>query len=260
MGVGEELLEYLRLHVCISSASVALFGYLSFHPYSTSALLAFFSMALVVGSIYSYNFITDRLEDEGNARLLSNRFVRVRHWGALVSGMTAVAGLLLSALLSPLHLLISGMLLAIGHGYSFLRLKRGFLLKNVSIGLAFGLAYLYGAGFVYLPGFSFVLLVIIAMSAIADLRDYEGDRAAGIRTIPVTLGPKRTKQFIAILLLAALLIIAFSDLQHSFALIFFIPSAIAVLNLHKNPYLAHLYMRSGLVTLVFVALLLSLSA
>lgn len=258
MGAVEELLEYLRVHVCLSSAAVALLGFLSFHPFSAAALLVFFSIFFVVGSVYSCNFLTDRPEDEKNSPLASNRFIRSGKLGALVSASSALAGLLLSAMLSPLHLILSCLLLLVGHGYSSLRLKRLFLFKNAVIGAAFGMAYLYGAGFLYLPGLLLILLVIIAMSIIADLRDYCGDKSAGIMTIPVVLGMANSKQAVQILLLAAFAVVAIFRPSGFLPLLLFIPAALLILHFHKNPYISHLYMRSGLVTLVVVELLLSL--
>jgi len=258
MGPSDEFFEYLRFHVCLSSASIALFGYLSFNTFSTTALLLFISAFSIVGSVYSYNFITDCAEDEKNHQPSANRFVRNRRLGAAVSVFLALAGLSLSLLLPSIHLIYACLMLMVGHGYSFLRLKRAFMLKNAITGLGFGLMYLYGTGFLYLPGLMAVLLVVIAMSIIADLRDYYGDKLVRIPTLPVVLGIGNSKLAIGLLLLAAAAIIIGLGLGSFFSLLLFIPAALLVLNFHENSYVSHLYMRSGLITLVLVQLLLSL--
>ena len=99
--------------------------------------------------------------------------------------------------------------------YSAVGFKRIFLLKNVFVGLVWAtipvaLAMYYGHGF---SRAAVLLAAVIAVSltvaaALFDIKDINGDRAAGITTLPTAVGPRRTRQIASIGLLVMLPIIA----------------------------------------------------
>ncbi|WP_343772153.1 UbiA family prenyltransferase [Natronoarchaeum mannanilyticum] len=88
--------------------------------------------------------------------------------------------------------------------YSGVGVKRLFLVKNLLVGAAWGLLPLgvgayFGAirstGVVALAGFFAAMLTIAA--AIFDVKDIEGDRARGVRTLPAEYGPRTTRRLAA---------------------------------------------------------------
>ena len=87
-----------------------------------------------------------------------------------------------------------------------LRLKRFPILNSGLIGLACVSAVLTGFFLVYpdksIVAFPFGLAVAIfifqtAVSSYRDIKDFEGDHASGIKTLPVLIGLKKSKQIIA---------------------------------------------------------------
>lgn len=92
-----------------------------------------------------------------------------------------------------------------GFTYSMYRLKRLLLVKNMLVGIGWGVIPL-GVGVYYdvlwsieifvMAGFIAVMLTIAA--ALFDIKDIAGDRASGIRTGPVVYGSQLTRQAAAV--------------------------------------------------------------
>lgn len=87
-----------------------------------------------------------------------------------------------------------------------LRLKRFAILNSFLVGLSWLVALMAGFFFASLNKaiiafpFSLVLAFLISFSVISnlkDIKDIEGDKAGGIKTIPVLLGAKKSKMLIA---------------------------------------------------------------
>jgi 4-hydroxybenzoate polyprenyltransferase len=165
--------------------------------------------------VYSFNRLADRSED---ARNLPGRAAFVRRYGrgllavgavlylaafavALHRGVTAAPALALPAVVAVL--------------YSVVGLKRLLLVKNLLVGLSWGLIPL-GVGVYYdvlwtvdiLFMFAFVTAVLTIAAAVFDIKDIEGDRAEGIQTVPVVLGVDRTRHLAAAASLAVGLVVA----------------------------------------------------
>jgi 4-hydroxybenzoate polyprenyltransferase len=165
--------------------------------------------------VYSFNRLADRSED---ARNLPGRAAFVRRYGrgllavgavlylaafavALYRGVTAAPALALPAVVAVL--------------YSVVGLKRVLLVKNLLVGLSWGLIPL-GVGVYYdvlwtvdiLFMFAFVTAVLTIAAAVFDIKDIEGDRAEGIQTVPVVLGVDRTRHLAAAASLAVGLVVA----------------------------------------------------
>ncbi|MCK4714897.1 MAG: UbiA family prenyltransferase, partial [Candidatus Aenigmarchaeota archaeon] len=74
------------------------------------------------------------------------------------------------------------------------RVKEIFVLKNIYTGLTICLAFLIGAwaadtaAFAVFPYVPLIFLLGFTLNALGDIRGYDGDIAAGVRTIPVVFG------------------------------------------------------------------------
>ena len=97
------------------------------------------------------------------------------------------------------------------------RLKNVFLLKNISIGLAWGSLVLVGAGSIASPDvlvvFLFASIQVTVGSMIRDIPDREKDRDAGARTYPVLFGDAATLRFLFIANIASVLLIFIPELS-----------------------------------------------
>ncbi len=99
-----------------------------------------------------------------------------------------------------LILALSAFPLCVGLLYSFLGLKKVVIVKNLSVGVAWGsTALLTGAFYnnfslpVWLL-FAFFAIELFVNTIIFDVKDIQGDRTHGIITLPVTLGIRRTRR------------------------------------------------------------------
>lgn len=193
-----EFLVHSNLYISASATGVAL----------TTVLLAdlrvdplpLFIVFSVTFFIYSLNRVTDLAEDEQN---VPSRARFTKRYGREVLGAGAV--LYVAALVLAFVLGVPGapfllLPLVVGGLYSLGRAKRVLLVKNVIVGVAWGLIPL-GVGVYYgvlltpkvlfLAGFFFVSLTVAA--ALFDIKDIEGDRREGIRTVPNVFGPRATR-------------------------------------------------------------------
>lgn len=142
--------------------------------------------------VYSYNRIADFAEDKQN---IPGRASFVQRYG---KGLLAI-GVVLYALATAIAIVegIPGapamaIPLAVAVLYSVCGLKKVLLVKNLLVGLSWGLIPL-GVGVYYgelrtvdvlfMAGFVTAMLTIAA--AVFDIKDIEGDSAAGIDTLPV---------------------------------------------------------------------------
>lgn len=154
--------------------------------------------------VYSFNRLADRSEDMQN---LSDRTAFVGRYGRVL----LAAGVIL-------YLAASGIALARGVPgtpalaipaavavlYSVVGVKRILLVKNLLVGLSWGLIplgvgvyhdVLWTVDILFMALFTTAVLTIAA--AVFDIKDIEGDRAEGIRTIPIVLGVDRTRYLAA---------------------------------------------------------------
>jgi 4-hydroxybenzoate polyprenyltransferase len=99
----------------------------------------------------------------------------------------------------------------------FLRLKEIFLLKNITIGVMWGVTPFAIAisQANEIPPLTDLIIVVFAFclttminSTTCDVRDMEGDRYAGVRTLPTQLGVKNTFNLLGILSLVSTLIVS----------------------------------------------------
>jgi 4-hydroxybenzoate polyprenyltransferase len=184
--------------------------YLTDHTPLFILLLIVFSGTLL---IYTMNRYTDRKEDIVNN---PRRFRFVDRYGKAT--LIIAAGFYLISLIFLLQLKLASFLIAllpmfIAILYSVFRLKRVFLLKNISVSLG-----LLCAVFIVLVTFgdftifsllltAFFFLTFLVNTIICDIKDVKGDIRFNISTLPGKFGLRKTKIICYFLLLVSALLI-----------------------------------------------------
>lgn len=155
--------------------------------------------------VYSFNRLTDIAEDEQN---VPGRASFVERYGTtlfaagvvlymLATGIAIATGIPgAAAMIVPLTVAVL---------YSVVGVKRILFVKNLLVGLSWGIIPL-GVGVYYeqlftvdiLFTFGFITAALTIAAVVFDIKDIEGDRAEGIRTVPLVVGVARTRQFTAI--------------------------------------------------------------
>ncbi|MCU4926743.1 UbiA family prenyltransferase [Halobacteria archaeon AArc-dxtr1] len=167
-------------------------------PIDPIPLFVVFAVTLFV---YSVNRLTDVEEDERNVpgrAAFTRRYGRF--WFALgILGYLLAVGVAAVAARPWTPFLALPLLVAVA--YSWLRLKRAFLVKNLTVGIAWG-AIPLGVGAYYgvltdpelLFFASYVTVMLTVAAAIFDIKDMVGDLARGIETVPNRYGPAATRR------------------------------------------------------------------
>lgn len=187
-------------NVCISiaAASVAvstmlLVGY----PVELGPVFIVFAVTMFV---YGLNRLTDIEEDEQNVPRRAAYTRRYGHaWLLLAVGAYLTAVWL--ALVWQLPMVeFMALPLVVGVLYSRFRLKRLFVVKNLLVGVSWGVIPLgvcvyFGGRWTVEIGFLFwyVSVMLTVAAIVFDIKDIDGDEEQGIRTLPVTHGPRATK-------------------------------------------------------------------
>ncbi len=211
-GIPSEILRLLRSWFAIlkskpqpfSFTIASLFGLLlsaggtpSIQITIKAGLLAYF----ISTSIYILNDALevhiDKVNIQGRAKRPLTTGEAAVYDALALSGLTGALGLVLAAYLSNLTLLLAALAFILGVAYSApkIYLKKRFPHKTVVMTISASLAPLTGASYYGLFNLGIVAAVgitssyIVAMAIINDFRDLEGDRAFGVRTIPLVLGP-----------------------------------------------------------------------
>lgn len=184
------------------------------------ALQLFLSMSSIGYGVYFFNDICD-FDEDLRSRELGNSTPSNRPLGTgkvskrQLMSFTAffvILGLAVSLLINLQVFLLQSLFLVLGYIYSTtpLRIKKRFLLKQLTISIGGAIACLLGGLAVgelsnyvlFFTGMSFIQ--IFTVNPIIDLRDIEGDREVGINTIPVKFGPKFTVRLAVVVLLASI--------------------------------------------------------
>jgi 4-hydroxybenzoate polyprenyltransferase len=167
-------------------------------------------MALVSFSVYNLNRKTDEEEDAINHEqrfFFTKKFERPLFYAALCSyGIACIIGALngilsLAVVMIPL---ISGILYSVPFlpaSWQYRRLKEIPVMKNLVVATAWAIPLSLIPVFFTesspvtstLVAFLFFFNYVFIASILPDIRDREGDALTGVRTIPVTIGVKRTK-------------------------------------------------------------------
>lgn len=200
----------------------------------------------VAFSIYNLNRKTDEDEDAVN-RLdrfaFTKRYEVPLYYGALLflglalvlSALSGIPSLLATAAPFILGTLYSFRLLPEGFGYR--RLKEIPAVKNITVGLAWGVLLSFLPVFFWHrePGLETVITFLLFFmwgfmaSMIPDIRDRAGDARADVRTIPVIFGEQKTKRILTgVLILLGIPVVTFS--------LFFLPPSATMIVVGANIY------------------------
>ncbi|WP_137288244.1 UbiA family prenyltransferase [Natronorubrum halophilum] len=194
------LLVHSNLFISTATVSVAITTILLVDlPLEILPLFIVFAATMFV---YTINRLTDLEEDEQNVpqrAALTKRYGRL--WLALGSAcyLAAIGAAVALGVPGALYMLLP---LVVALLYSLGGIKRLFLVKNVFVGLAWGIIPL-GVGYYYdrlwtleillLAGYVTAMITIAAV--IFDVKDIPGDREEGIATVPNTLGVAATRRY-----------------------------------------------------------------
>lgn len=211
----KEFIKFLRLKIAVFGTGLALLGYLMFNPINIDLLFVSICAFFATVAAYSFNLLTDKEEDSVTGREL-NYFVLNHKQGQVLVYVFIALGVLSSALLSKTTMLFYGLIILLFLSYSFFKVKKISLIKNISTGLILTLLFLFGVS----PDFRFtqemilyyliISFYVFILSLLTDLRDYDEDRIAGIKTLSVLVGQKIGTKIVysSIFLFLVLLIIS----------------------------------------------------
>ena len=192
-------------HVAMTAAMMVLLRV----PMNPALLLIAFSGSMLV---YSLNRHMDRLEDQVSLPERSE-FSRRYGWYFIAASIPLFGfSLILAALQSLAVLVVVLMPLTIGVAYSYFRIKRIFFLKNLVVSLAMSATLLIVVAaylpppITWLPLFGILVMGLLVNTIIFDIKDITGDAFTGIRTLPVTLGVRKTQGLCFILLAIMILL------------------------------------------------------
>jgi 4-hydroxybenzoate polyprenyltransferase len=172
-------------------------------PVNPALLFIAFSGSMV---IYSLNRSQDRQEDQINLPERSDFSLQYGRYFIIASVPVFGFSILLAALQGYAVLAVVLMPFLISVLYSYFRLKRVFLVKNLAVSLAASAVLLVVVAAyrpdpsLWLPLFGFFFLTCLVNAIVYDIKDIAGDTLTGIRTLPVTIGPRMTQVFCFILL------------------------------------------------------------
>jgi len=154
--------------------------------------------------VYSFNRIADFAEDKQN---VPDRAAFVSRYGKALLAIGILLYLVAGAFVAVQGVPGAPALalpLVIALLYSNLGLKRILLVKNLLVGIAWGLiptgvGVYYGVfpdfEIVFFAGFTTAILTTAAV--VFDIKDIEGDTAEGITTVPILVGPAWTRRLAA---------------------------------------------------------------
>jgi len=209
------------------------------------SLLLVIAASLIIYATYTLDRSLDNKEDEVNHKEFAGASKTA---GLAASGIAILAGISLffsrELFSPPVFPFIVGILYSRGIpvGTRCIKLKAGFGIKNLVIGITWGGMI----GLVILSTGEAVAALVIGIyfgmklfinSTIFDLKDVEGDLAAGIRTLPVVLGERRLKYLLFSICIIQHMIIALA-----------VMSGILV---HATIFLAYSFIISGIVILYY---------
>ena len=205
------------------------------------------SFCLVTLSVYSLNIITDFEEDAINKpdyKKLQDKKMLVISLSFLSYISALIIGSFVDLKSIPILLIpfLSGLFYSIKiRGF---RLKNLFIGKNLTVSISWALEasllpYIVKASKVVVFLILFIFIKGMINTILFDLRDVEGDKRAGIETIPVKLGKNRTLWLLLILNASLIPLIILSRNLVSNLLIFFI------ILLYGYAYIIYFYSHPG---------------
>lgn len=232
----KELLGFIRINVCLYTASLAATGYLLFSRPEPVLIYVVLSSFFGCAAAYAYNNTTDLKEDLINRKKLN--YFSDKPAGKAIVALCTIAGLSFALQLPVESVLVYFVFTALFVGYSSLRIKKYLLLKN--IWTAFGVSQFFLIGLfasgsaVETAYYTVVFSLALIGSIIADMRDVEGDRKIGINTLSVKLGIRFSRLFLYLLYATVAGLILADGMREFYIVLPF--SAIAVTLISKNRF------------------------
>lgn len=247
----KDFLEFTRFKLCILCPFLAMSGYLLFNELSANIVFVSLSSFFVCMGAYSINNIVDVKEDFINRKKINPFASKLE--GKIISGLAFSLGLYFCSFLSYVSVMFYVIAVFTSITYSVFVLKKYLFMKNLYTGFGVAQVFLIGAFASTSPSQAFLYYAIISLfiligSMISDIRDYEGDKASGFKTLPVYLGCGLTKKLILSLILIYMFIITLAFPEFMILLPFL---ALKFLFLYKNRIsFAHL---SGTLAFIFLS-------
>jgi 4-hydroxybenzoate polyprenyltransferase len=251
------ILVYLSFMGFLSVFAVQVYLHLDFEP-----LICLCSMGIIFG-IYTSNRFTDTAEDFTNDIQKALFFQRRKAYYALaILALAASIGILLfQGKLHWLHFLLLGMGFCYSYklvpwygpsqGLRMMRIKEMTFVKNLAVsflwgGAVFAVPILYSSArvadtFVLIQLGMALFLSTLNNTLFDDILDVDGDRVAGIRTLPTAWGPRNSLRLLLWLDLSWLAWIGFCfatgrlDAGHSAFLILLGAFPLAYMGLNRLP-------------------------
>lgn len=213
-------LVYSNVLISLSGVGMALFTQLlAGFPISIYPLFIAFVMPMVV---YNLNRLTDIEEDKVNVPDRTQFVEKYSKYLAIISICAYIVGLVY-AFTEDLQLFTLSLIYpGLGVIYSVFRTKKYLYVKNLIVGVAWGTIPIV-TGSYYGEIFNNVVLFLFAFftsswfinTIIFDIKDIEGDRAEGVRTVPNTYGLQSTKLInltLNVIISILVILLAFSGL------------------------------------------------
>lgn len=191
-------LVHSNLFISIAATSVA-FSTMRLADLSPDPIPLFIVFAATL-FVYSLNRLTDIEEDAQNVpgrAVFTERYGRMFFVGGALLYVVAIAVAFVQGLTGAPFLLLPVIVAAL---YSLLRVKQLLLVKNLIVGISWGIIPL-GVGVYYdvvrtpeiLVSAGVITVMLTVAAAVFDIKDIEGDEREGIRTVPIAFGVRATK-------------------------------------------------------------------
>jgi 4-hydroxybenzoate polyprenyltransferase len=205
--ISEKILSFLIFNSLFIALVCVFLTYFSFEVLNIQPnLILLLAVFLSTFSVYSLNRLTDMEEDSVNVPGRES-YVKGKEKTLLALCILSYGvALLLGYLVNPLSVLVFLFPLLVGILYSLEvspkipRLKNIPGMKNFSVTLSWTVGAVFIPLVFHYPGawatfllFFFVFIKFLVNTMSFDIRDIEGDKKSGVRTIPVLLGRSRTK-------------------------------------------------------------------
>jgi len=151
--------------------------------------------------LYSLNRLSDMKEDKINNPERVKFFHKYGKYFLYTSGAGYFILAFSSIIFFNIYIFIHAIIpMIIALGYSFFRLKKYLLLKDIIVAVVWGnLALLTSAyyGFQYstiaILIFTFIFLRVMVTTIMFDIKDIKGDKVTGVNTLPVRYGKRSTQ-------------------------------------------------------------------
>jgi 4-hydroxybenzoate polyprenyltransferase len=196
--------------LAINGSLKLLFSCILFNTFVLNIVLAIF---LITYSIYGVNKLTDIKEDAINAPERAQLVKKIEPIFKFSLVFSFIISLLLVFLVNVLTLpillfpLFTGTLYSIKFSKNLPRLKDILGVKNITIALSWAVCMALLPAFCLVENevipiiliFYFFFLKSFINAVLFDIRDIEGDRISGVRTIPVVFGRQKTKNLLLLL-------------------------------------------------------------